>query len=162
MTPLQWHTSNSHIYNGIDQAKRKSIFFEKYRVKLLERYPDIMEKEIIPIVVTNYPLHAGRNNQGVAVLDFNLLYNILTNAPLTKLKLVVETIETTVKDYYYKNEDDFNNRIHEILNNPLPLAEMQRETDYRDIEIPLLDGDKKFITRHYFTKRIIPEINNSN
>lgn len=153
MTPLQWHTANSQIANGVTQVIRKSEFFKKYRTKLIGKYPDIMNKQVVPVVITNYPLYAGRSLQGVPVIDINLLCNILNNVPLTQRLLVGERSVKVKEEYYFEDMDDFNLRFKDILNNPLPIAELRNDIEYNDVQISLFGDGITFLTRHYFVNR---------
>ena len=49
--------------------------------------------------------------------------------------------------------DDFNLRFKDILNNPLPIAELRNDIEYNDVQISLFGDGITFLTRHYFVNR---------
>ena len=153
-----WHNAFKELDKGIEQAEIKSQFIAEYRHELLTAYPMADQKEIIPVVITNYPLYTGFNTKKIPVVDINLFYNILTNSPMRLKAVEGDHVKTVKETRFYENENDFIAQFKPLLFSPSPIEDLRRKIRYKEEPISLLMGHEiSFIERHYYIEQDIDE-----
>ena len=158
MSSIGWHNAFKELHKGIKQAEIKSRFIAEHRHELLKIYPMVEQKEIIPVVITNYPLYAGFNTKEIPVVDINLFYNILTNSPMCLKVIEGEQVKTVKETKFYENELDFTARFKSLLFSPSPLENLRRNIRYKEEPISLFSDHKiSFLERHYYVEQNIKE-----
>ena len=158
MSSIGWHNAFKELHKGIKQAEIKSRFIAEHRHELLKIYPMVEQKEIIPVVITNYPLYAGFNTKEIPVVDINLFYNILTNSPMRLKAVEGDHVKTVKETMFYENENDFIAQFKPLLFSPSPIEDLRRKIRYKEEPISLLRGHEiSFIERHYYIEQDIDE-----
>lgn len=152
MDRTRWHNAFQELHKGIRQARIKSRFLAEHRQELLSAYPGAEQKEIVPVVITNYPLYAGFNTEDIPVADINLFCNILTNTPLQRMAVMGEQVITIKKTSFYTDEKDFAANFKSILFNPLPIADLSQKMQYKEDTVPLTTKIS-LREKHYFIEQ---------
>lgn len=141
--PRDYHNMYNRLKDGSVQVKRKTDFI-KSNVKDFQNKFNDASKEIISVIITNYPIYSGLIINNIPVIDLSLLENYLGIGSLNKSKLshrFGDSIKVT--DYqepilYYSNETEFSNNLNHFLFDPIPIKDLKKEihTTKKQISLP--------------------------
>lgn len=112
MEPRDEHNALNRLTEGAKQVKRKTKFILDNQDYFKSTLGDIEDKEIVQLVITNFPTFSGYNIEGVPVVDFYLLESFFTSGIITNIKVSSNNgqnieHETESEIHAYNNEDEF-------------------------------------------------------
>lgn len=77
------HNAYMRLVQGCLQAKRKMVFLLENIAHLQSEIGEYAGKEVIPLVITNFPLYSGNAVEEVSIVDFFLLEAYIESGSLT-------------------------------------------------------------------------------
>lgn len=124
------------------QIKRKSNFVEKYKDDFAKDIGQIENKEILKVIITNYPIFAGSKVDDIPVIDFYLFDSYIRSGKLTQAVVIPSNkngdrfVEYKEKPYY-KNEDEFSKKMNDFILNPPSIESLRKELTVEEKELTL-------------------------
>lgn len=135
MEPQNYGDAWDRLAHGAEQAQRKKIYMEGHP-ELFSELGDLSKKEIIPVVLTNYPIYAGYEHNGVYVIDSHTFISYFVAGYMTMR--VMSLHDNPVQDVhlFYQNEVEMSKNFGKYLKEQ-PVKQMHIRKMVID-EIPLL------------------------
>ncbi len=130
-TPREHYNARKIITKAVDQVKRKTQFLmsEDFADDSLRQ--KIGDKQILQLVITNFPMFTGSSVNGVPVVDFYLLEGYLRGGSMSsgyyKQDKGVMNNHTTSTTYYYRSEVEMNDSLSDFVTNPPPVRKLEEE-----------------------------------
>jgi hypothetical protein len=119
------HNSLRRLNEGVKQIIRKTKFLNDWYREIPTLSSELVGKELIPIVITNYPLYTGYEIDGVPIADFCLLEGFFSSGKMTEYKIFGDGKREILKQQiYYKNEDEMNASVKPFFRKPYPVEEL--------------------------------------
>lgn len=117
------HNALSRLKEGAKQIKRKSKFILQHKDQFEKIIGTIEGKEIINLVITNYPTFTGYKLEDIPVVDFFLLdayinSGKIVNKKKTTLNDKLIKDETVSEIIFYNNEKEFCLNLHNHMTQP--------------------------------------------
>ncbi|WP_338779569.1 hypothetical protein [Metabacillus sp. FJAT-52054] len=141
MEPRDYHNSLKRLREGAEQVIRKTDFLVHNKECFTEELGNIEEKEIVPLVLTNFSIFSGLKLNGVPVIDLVLLESYLKSGEYTRLRVeLIENQATTTKQEvikYFMNNDEFISNFPEFVNSPFPIQDLKDKAYVEDKVITL-------------------------
>ena len=135
MEPQNYYDAWDRLKYGAEQAKRKAGYMSEHPEAFTD-LGDVSKKIIIPVVLTNYPMYAGFEHEGVYVMDSHTFISYFTAGYITKREMGKDTNEIVDAKFFYRNETEFSANFEEYLReNPVKKIHMPKMIID---EIPLL------------------------
>lgn len=127
--PRDFHNMLKRLKDGATQAKRKTKFLKDNFSEFSEHFHGDT-KEIIPLVITNYPIYSGLKIENTPIIDYYLLEHYIVQGAFNKTPVRYDgkTIhKSNIHDeiIYYNNEDQFSNNLKDFLIDPIPVRELR-------------------------------------
>lgn len=127
--PRDFHNMLKRLKDGATQAKRKTKFLKDNFSEFSEHFRGDT-KEIIPLVITNYPIYSGLKIENTPIIDYYLLEHYIVQGAFNKTPVRYDgkTIhKSNIHDeiIYYNNEDQFSNNLKDFLIDPIPVRELR-------------------------------------
>lgn len=116
------HNTVKRLHKAAKQIKRKKDFLDTYRNEISGLSGFIEDKEIIPIVITNFPSYSGHMIDEIPITDYYLFESYFNSGQLT-----IEPQENNCSNAdlnnikYYLNEQEMNNNISTFFKAPVPI-----------------------------------------
>ena len=131
MEPRDDHNAFNRLQDGAKQIKRKTKFLLQYKSRFEDKIGKIDGKEIVNLVITNYPTFAGYNFEEIPIVDFFLLDAYINSGKIVnkrKTTLGNKTIkdETISEIVFYNNENEFCWNLKDHMTQP-PAIEMLKD-----------------------------------
>jgi hypothetical protein len=119
------HNSLRRLSEGVKQVARKTNFLKDWYSEISILSNELVGKELIPIVITNYPLYTGYEIDGVPIIDFCLLEGFFSSGKMTENKIFPDGRREIIKQHiYYKNENEMNASLKTFFRKPYPVEEL--------------------------------------
>lgn len=149
LEPRDYNNALERLRKGAQQIIRKSKFIQDNIREFSNDIGTIENKEIIKLVITNYPFFSGMKIDDVVIVDFFLLKAYVNTGKLVKMKVESNKGKvTTSKDHnievFYDNEDDFSRNIKQYMENAPSINEL-RELFYIESKKITFDDVKPVI-----------------
>lgn len=97
-------------------------------------------KEIIKVIITNYPIFAGTKVEGISVIDFFVFDSYFRSGKLTHAVLEADC-RREIEIPYYEGEDEMCDKMHKFIDSP-PSIEVIRKRlgmEERQLTFPKAD-----------------------
>lgn len=135
MEPQNYYDAWNRLKYGAEQAKRKAGYLHEHPEAFAD-LGDVSNKKIIPVVLTNYPMYAGIEHEGVYVIDSHTFVSYFTAGFITKREMGKDTNDIVDFKFFYRNETEFSANFEDYLReNPVKKIHMPKMIID---EIPLL------------------------
>lgn len=128
------YNSTKIINKAVEQVKIKSQFLEDNKKSFTKLN---LQKKIVRVVITNYPLYTGIIIDGVPVIDFRILESYIQLGYNGQGISQSGNMRELNKTYFYNNEDEFSENIEKYLIKP-DVVETLKEyftTSYRNMDV---------------------------
>lgn len=128
--PREISNSFSRLQKGAEQVRRKINFLEQNRSDFESDIPGLEAKDIVPLVICNYPIFTGMAMADVQIVDFFLVEAYISSGKLERKKIgmlngKVEESETIDEVIFYKNEDEFSDNFIGNMTNPPAVEDLK-------------------------------------
>jgi hypothetical protein len=138
LEPRDRHNSIKTLTKAVKQIKRKIEFLKKWEVDVSPIIGEFSNKEIVPLVITNYPTYSGYSIEGVSVCDFYLLESYFKSGKMTNSKVYKDWMtETSGEHWYYKSETQMNHNLKSFFSSPYPVEEIKQLFEIVDFKLTL-------------------------
>lgn len=115
MEAINYHDSWSRLKEGAEQITRKANFVKRHP-EYFQELGDYSDNEIIPFVVTNYPLYTGCNHNGVYITDVSSFLSYMKGEHImTQREFGSMSGEVIPLKILYTNEDEFSGKFMQYL-----------------------------------------------
>ncbi|SDK43373.1 hypothetical protein SAMN05421823_102723 [Catalinimonas alkaloidigena] len=133
--PRDEHNALKRLRDGAVQINRKSSFVIKNIDKFKSDIGDIERKEILTIVVTNFPNFSGRIFDNVAIVDYVMLSSYFNSGKLStfiasKSERDDFLIKVVSEKVHYKSEEDFSKNMKSYFFSPPAIDELRGLFEY--------------------------------
>lgn len=120
MEPSNYREAWKRLKVGCEQVLRKAEFV-KNNIGTFKELGDYSSKEILPVVITNYPTFTGFSHNGVFITDIHSFLAYMEDGVITLRSSGSDGLNTLLKtSYLYDDEDQFSNNLYSYLsNNPI-------------------------------------------
>ena len=135
MQPQNYYDAWIRLKDGAEQAKRKADYMREHPEAFVE-FGDVSTKKIIPVVLTNYPMYAGYEHEGVYVIDSHTFVSYFAAGFMTKREMGKDSNDIVDAKFFYRNETEFSENFENYLKDQ-PVKKMHMAKMVID-EIPLL------------------------
>ncbi|NCU39948.1 hypothetical protein EOL99_03595 [Candidatus Falkowbacteria bacterium] len=142
--PRDYYNSLQRLTEGADQIIRKVQFLKENAAILVDDLGKINEKELIPVVITNYPSFSGLKIKNIPVIDFFILDGYINSGKLEQTKIEWKdksqmNLVDKIKKVYYSNEEEFNRNLKEYMTYPTPVEDILPKLSLHENKITLDD-----------------------
>lgn len=129
MMPRDYHNSFERLKGGAEQIIRKSNFITENQKSFIDDIGDISGKEIVNLVITNYPLFTGFSFNDVPIIDFFLIDAYINSGTFTDNVIVLDNgkpiFNETIREIkYYSGEDEFCANFESNMKNPFVVKDL--------------------------------------
>jgi hypothetical protein len=114
MEPQEYYNAWSRLSEGAEQAKRKTEFIVAHP-ELFGELGEMSGKQLLPIVVTNYPTYTGFEQKGVYVIDSHSFMSYLCSGYMTERVLSATDNPIVDARFFYTNEDEYSTNFEQYL-----------------------------------------------
>ena len=122
------------------QIVRKAGFIEKNKEYLAGDIGKIGDKEIVKVIITNYPIFAGSKIDNISVIDFYLFDSYIRSGKLTHAMIVPSNANGIIEygeELYYTNETELCQKMREFIENPPSIEEQRKGIKIGERELTL-------------------------
>lgn len=121
------HNAYKILAGASTQVIRKTKFIKEHFKKEPKFSELIINKKIVSLVITNYPLFTGITINDIPIIDFYLLESYLNSGALSSGVYVgkhkAKIIETS-RESLYENEDEMNEKLVSYITSPPPVVKL--------------------------------------
>lgn len=119
MEENEYYNAWDRLRHGCEQAKRKADFLRR-SPEIFSELGNYSKKDIVPVVVTNYPIYTGFCHEGIYVTDVHSLLIYLEGGFIALRSLFTEGDEFLAGETFFTDEDSYSSNFKRYLeNNPL-------------------------------------------
>ncbi|TCP57565.1 hypothetical protein EV586_1026 [Tumebacillus sp. BK434] len=141
MEPRDYHNSLKRLRAGADQATRKAKFIVENQKCFIDELGEIKNKEVFPIVITNFSIFSGITINNIPIIDLFLLESYIGSGEYKKIKVAISESQTTRTQVelikYYENSAEFLSNITGFLRFPFPIQDALENVYVEDRVITL-------------------------
>jgi hypothetical protein len=141
MEPRDHYNAYQRLENGSLQVNRKTDFIVRYAKELEPVIGNIENKQIVKLVITNYPNFTGYRMNGVAVIDYYMLQSYLSTGKVTGHKITFDngkiTNEVTSEIVLWSDEESFNKNIESHMYTPPAVEQVKPLIELTESKITL-------------------------
>lgn len=118
------------LKKGSEQVKRKAQFVIDNAPEFEDKIGSIANKEVVRLVITNYPTFTGFVIDEVPIIDFNLLESYISSGKITNLRLELQDGKI-VSDkevshiVFYNTEDEFCANLKSSMEKPVAIEQVK-------------------------------------
>ena len=131
MEARDYHNATKRLKEGAVQIQRKAQFLMVNKNLLNKWVGDIDDKEIISVVITNYPLFSGQNLEGIPIIDFLIMDAYADAGRITDMKANFATgvfdTQTKTEEVFYTSEDEFGANLKRHFEFPLAVERLRNQ-----------------------------------
>lgn len=139
MEPQDYHNAWSRLSEGAEQAKRKTEFIKTHS-ELFGEIGSFDGKQLLPIVVTNYPIFTGFEYEGVYVIDSHSFIAYINSGFMTKRELSATDNPIMRARCFYTNENEFSANFEQYLKkNPVKELYMSKISVEDMMQLPFIE-----------------------
>jgi hypothetical protein len=129
-----YHNSYKRLTKASNQVARKTNFVRDNLDFFSEEVDGIEDKEIISLVITNFPNFSGFKINNIPIVDVYLLEAYILSGKMFKSKISFKKRGMIVKDDYdevvfYENEDSFCKNIAKCMETPPTIEEIKSKIE---------------------------------
>lgn len=135
MDPQNYYDAWDRLKYGAEQAKRKADYMREHP-EAFSDFGEMSRKKIIPVVLTNYPMYAGCEHEGVYVIDSHTFLSYFVAGYMTKREMGKESNDIVDAKFFYSTETEFSANFENYLREQ-PVKKIHMAKMVID-EIPLL------------------------
>lgn len=136
------------------QIVRKAEFIERNQGYLLKDIGKIDGKEIVKVIITNYPIFAGSKIDGIPVIDFYLFDSYIRSGKLTHAMIVSSSADRVIEsgeERYYTDETEMCQKMRGFIEAPPSIEELRKEIKIEESELTLPEASihifQEFVVR---------------
>ncbi len=150
------HNAYNRLKRGSEQVVKKTKFILDNFNDFKSIIGEIENKEIINLVITNYPIFTGFQIDGIPVVDFYLLNSYVETGKFTNVKRTsfngkVISDENVNEDLFYKDETEFCANFKNYMINPPAVEKIKPLIEVTEQKFSLgNEGEKMFVTAANF------------
>lgn len=136
--PIEYHdieNAKQRLLEGVSQIKRKMVFVQDNTQLFKSKQVNIENKEIIPLVITNNPNFTGLIVNNVPIIDFELFNNYIDVGKFITFKIDNKSFKEDKSVIYYNNQREFELKIKDFMNNPIPLKDIEEKIELSKTQI---------------------------
>lgn len=157
--PRDYHNTYKRLNLASNQVKRKASFIQS-NIKYFSSEFNESTKEIISLVITNYPIFSGLIINSIPIVDYSLIENYFFSGSLNRSKMSLVEMDIKNEDnippmIYYKDEDEFSNNIKSFLLNPPPIDIFRHNLIKEERQISLPNAKPKIVLDYMTFKNTI-------
>ena len=127
--PREISNSLLRIQKGAQQINRKLKFVKDNSSDLTDDIEGVETKEIVPLVICNYPIFTGFSIEGVQIIDFFLMEAYFSSGRLQQTKITFEKGEIENEHVgelkFYDDEDQCSSNFLDHMKNPPAVEEIK-------------------------------------
>jgi len=132
-----FHNAYKRLLKASKQVKRKTTFIKNNIAFFEEKLKGIKDKEIVRLIVTNFPNYTGFLIDEIPVVDLYFLESYIISGKLSKRKIQFQKAKASVQDEYekieyYRNEDEFSQNFEKTMKNPPPVLEIESAIEIQE------------------------------
>lgn len=135
VNPREHFNAHNTIKKGVKQVKRKTEFLLSEKLEDKDLQARIEGKEIISLVITNFPTFSGYSIDGIPIADFYLLDAYFSSGSVSdgyiKFKYGFTKRVINKRSYYYNSENTMNSRLKSFLNDPPPVRNLENHFELK-------------------------------
>ena len=144
------------LLDGAIQAKRKTKFIKDNISEFKEVFIN-SSKEIISLVITNFPIYSGSIIENIPVIDFSLLENYFLSGSLNKSPIGFDgkklyKNDNPVSIIYYTDDDQFSNNLRSFILDPIPVRELKPKVYLSEKQLSLPEAHPKIVMDYAMIK----------
>ncbi len=129
LEPRDYSNALKRIQRGVKQIIRKTNFVLDNEEDFKSIIGEYRGKEIVKLVITNYPFFTSIMFDNVVIVDYYLLKAYVKAGQLVKMKIdfrddTIKTSEFKKTEVFYTNEDQFSKNIRKYMENPPAVKEL--------------------------------------
>lgn len=136
MEPRGFHNMYKILDEAATQLQRKIEFLIKYKEKFAEEIDGIGEKEIIRVVVTNYPLFTGYSINNIPIIDNFTFEKYISMGKMRAYSVKYENNVLHEKELYeekfYQDKEGFYRNMQLYFKNPLVIKTPLKNVRIKD------------------------------
>jgi len=154
--PRDFHNMYKRLLDGAIQAKRKTKFIKDNISEFKEVFIN-SSKEIISLVITNFPIYSGSIIENIPVIDFSLLENYFLSGSLNKSPIGFDgkklyKNDNPVSIIYYTDDDQFSNNLRSFILDPIPVRELKPKVYLSEKQLSLPEAHPKIVMDYAMIK----------
>lgn len=123
---IDYYKFYDKLTKGAEQVEKKVNFLKRHKDFFINDIGDIENKEIIKVVITNYPLFSGIKINDIVIIDFSLLAGYIYKGGYTVEAMIGDTKITKENEKYYNNEDEFSKNLRPYIHNITVIKRIKR------------------------------------
>jgi hypothetical protein len=135
MEPQNYGDAWDRLTHGAEQALRKKAYMEAHP-EMYTELGDVTKKKIVPVVLTNYPIYAGFEHNGVSIIDSHTFISYFVAGYMTMRTMSKHDDPIQAARFFYNSEAGMSANFEKYLKNQ-PVKQMHIEKMVID-DIPLL------------------------
>jgi hypothetical protein len=121
-----YHNAYKILINASQQVIRKAQFVKDNQDFFTKEIGNMQDKEIVRIIITNYPNFSGYILNDIPVVDAFLVESYILSGKLSQRKLIMKKNQMKqMEEYneikYYDNETEMSDRLSSFMLNPVPI-----------------------------------------
>jgi hypothetical protein len=130
------HNATGTLKKAAQQIRRKVDFLINNAKEVETQIGSINGKEIIPLVITNYPIYSEYQIDEIPITDFYLFESFFRSGKITRGN-IFNGLETEIIDehYYYNNEDEMNQELKKFFKKSYPIQELRKLYEIKDMRL---------------------------
>lgn len=128
------------VRKASEQIKRKADYIIKYKSELEEEIGCIEGKEIIKVIITNYPIFAGTKVEGIPVIDFFVFDSYFRSGKLTHAVLEADC-RREIEIPYYEGEDEMCNKMQKFIDSPPSIEAIRKRLGMEERQLTFPKAD---------------------
>lgn len=142
LEPRDYNNALERLKRGVKQVIRKAEFIKSNSEDFEKIIGKYQNKEILKLVITNYPFFTNLKFDDVSIIDFYLLKAYVNYGQLVKMKIEfnqnkVNTSEHSKTKVFYENEDQFSKNLKYYMENSPAVQELRDMLTIKTIRITL-------------------------
>ena len=140
------------LTEGAEQVNRKAKFLIENASQFKKDIGEISGKEIVKLVLTNFPIFTGLVLSSVPIADYALLESYISYGKLSK-EVTISNNDTPLfqafvkENVYYQDEVEFCKNFRSFFEKPLPVEELKKMVELAYYKISPIGADIELYAR---------------
>lgn len=146
LEPYDHSNYYSVLQKGCRQIKRKAKYAAENPKVFAKHIGDYSKKEIVPVVITNFPLYTNIQIDDVYITDSHSFLSYFATGLITMRSAGKEGDTIKAAQLIYKNEDEFSSKFTEFIKQNPIVSKLMNTIEISELVHPeLADGTKFYI-----------------